>query len=233
MPSPPTCSDTDGGNVPEVQGTVTYVFGEVTDFCRVSDGRLNEYFCWANNSLGSEHITCANGCVDGECVADPPVTDFRIFSSSVSYNGNLGGLAGADTKCESLATTAGLGGNWMAWLSDDFTSAQSRLFHSPVPYVKVNGVQVADNWADLTDGTLDSGISTNELGTGVFSSVFTGTNFAGVSTGKNCNGWTIGLNSTNTSATYGSSFSTSSTWSAHGVVSACANEWRIYCVEQP
>ena len=34
----------------------------------------------------------------------------RAFVTSVTYNGNLGGVAGADAKCQTLALSAGLGG---------------------------------------------------------------------------------------------------------------------------
>ncbi len=73
----------------------------------------------------------------------------RVFVSSSIYNGNLGGLSGADSKCQTLANTATLGGAWKAWLSDSSTSASSRLSHASVSYVLVDGTLVANNWTDL------------------------------------------------------------------------------------
>src|SRR3989344_6490978 len=47
----------------------------------------------------------------------------RAFVTSATYHGNLGGLAGGDAECQSLANAASLGGIWKAWLSDSSTNA--------------------------------------------------------------------------------------------------------------
>lgn len=73
----------------------------------------------------------------------------KVFVSGSAYNGNLGGLSGADAKCQSLANGASLSGTYKAWLSSSTISASSRLSHASVPYVLVDGTLIADNWADL------------------------------------------------------------------------------------
>jgi hypothetical protein len=87
-----------------------------------------------------------------------------VFVTSETYTGLLGGLTGADSKCQSLAETAGLPGIYMAWLSTDTASPSTRFTQSTKPYMLVNGTQIADDWADLTDGTLDNPIDTDEMG---------------------------------------------------------------------
>ena len=87
-----------------------------------------------------------------------------VFVSSAVYTGNLGGLAGADAKCQALADAAGLTGTYKAWLSDSTGSPSTRFTQSANPYVRVDGATVADNWTDLTDGSLDKSISVNESG---------------------------------------------------------------------
>ena len=82
----------------------------------------------------------------------------------MDYDGNLGGLAGADSKCQARADAAGLGGSWNAWLSDDAESASSRITRSSGPYTRVDGVLVANNWDDLTDGSLQNPLSIDEFG---------------------------------------------------------------------
>jgi len=42
----------------------------------------------------------------------------KVFVSSQTYVGNLGGVAGADSLCQGLATAAGLTGTFKAFLSD-------------------------------------------------------------------------------------------------------------------
>jgi hypothetical protein len=51
----------------------------------------------------------------------------RVFITRGSYNGNLGGLDGADRICQEEAKRKGLGGNWKAFLGDDNISATERL----------------------------------------------------------------------------------------------------------
>src|SRR5690242_15690863 len=46
-----------------------------------------------------------------------PLQSRRVFVTSKTYQGTLGGLAGADMECQKLADAANLGGTWMAWLS--------------------------------------------------------------------------------------------------------------------
>ncbi|EJK59111.1 hypothetical protein THAOC_20706, partial [Thalassiosira oceanica] len=83
---------------------------------------------------------------------------YRYFSEKVAFvtserfNGNLGGLAGADAACQTIAQNAGLGGRFRAWLSDRTTDVASRFNrdHDDVPVVLVDGQRIANNWDDLT-----------------------------------------------------------------------------------
>jgi len=47
--------------------------------------------------------------------------------SSVTCTSNLGGLAGADAKCNRLAAAAGLTGSYMAWMSVGVDDPDSRF----------------------------------------------------------------------------------------------------------
>jgi len=78
----------------------------------------------------------------------------RVFITSGDYSPNLGGLAGADAICSSVASGAGLGGHWAAWLSSSTTSAGSRLEHAAVPYQLLDGTIIASDWSDLISGSL-------------------------------------------------------------------------------
>jgi len=110
----------------------------------------------------------------------------RVFVTSTIYDGNLGGLAGADAKCAARAAAAGLSGTYKAWLSSSTTSAASRLTHATVPYKRTDGVTIANNWTDLTDGAIAEPISRDEFGHVLSSagSVWTGTADDGSSKGS-------------------------------------------------
>lgn len=91
---------------------------------------------------------CGNVCLSGECVKGHCST--RAFVSSVGFTGNLGGLAGADEKCQALADASELGGTFRAWLSDSVSHVSMRFPHSPAPYRQLDGSLLAANWSDLT-----------------------------------------------------------------------------------
>ena len=124
------------------------------------------------------------------------VTGFkRVFVSSTAYSANLGGLAGADEKCQALADAASLGGNYKAWLSDNASSPSTTFVQATVPYILVDGTPIADDWADLTDGELANLLNKTEWGGSPpreLAAVWTDTTGAGgaVSGSLDCSGWT-------------------------------------------
>ena len=56
-----------------------------------------------------------------------------VFVTSETYTGNLGGVAGADDKCQALADQAGLPGVYMAWIADSVPASApaTRFFQAP------------------------------------------------------------------------------------------------------
>jgi Collagenase NC10 and Endostatin len=88
-----------------------------------------------------------------------------VFLTSTTYKGGaLGGLDGADAKCQARAVAAGLAGTYRAWLSDSTGSPSSRFTRHGAPYALVNGSVVANDWAGLTSGSLRHAINVTELG---------------------------------------------------------------------
>ena len=133
-----------------------------------------------------------NDC-DGNVDEGGVCADKIVFVSSAVYDGNFGNGApgphftAADAVCQTLASNAGLGGTFKAWLSgrpDGFGCGDGsgsdcagqdvvdRFTQNPGPYQMpdVANTKVADSWADLTDGTLDHAIDRDENG-----NLFTGT----------------------------------------------------------
>jgi cysteine-rich repeat protein len=102
-------------------------------------------------------------CDSGFCSESRCAVRLRlVFVTSELFDGNLGGLAGADAHCQRLASDAGLPGAYRAWLSDGRDSPSTRFTRSTGPYVLVNGTVIADSYADFTDGTLDNPIVRTE-----------------------------------------------------------------------
>jgi len=157
-----------------------------------------------------------------------------IFLTTSSYKGKLGGLAGADLLCAKEASDAGLNGTFKAWLSDDSTSAKSRLTHSSQPYKLVTGTTIADDWDDLTDGSIKTRINIDAQGE-ISSNTYAWTNTSSngnkySSSGSSCISWTN--NSGIFNGFLGRTTSTNSYWTAYASVGCSLNTAGLYCIEQ-
>ena len=164
----------------------------------------------------------------------------RVFVTSTAYYGILGGIIGADQICNSLAQAAELSGTYMAWISDEASSPQTRFTKSQAGYMLVDGTMVAENWDDLTDNSIMHRIDMDELGVTInsFWLVWTGTldhgtAYAGDPTWTNCGNWTSPNYEGLTGGAYLSNYDhfTDSNWSA-ATVTACNSQNRLYCFEQ-
>ncbi len=85
---------------------------------------------------------------------NPPAMSFFLTSAGSGDGANLGGLAGADKICQTLATGAGAGSRtWRAYLSaaaaDGQPAVNARDRIGSGPWVNAKGVQVASSVADL------------------------------------------------------------------------------------
>lgn len=153
-------------------GSLTNVSGNITEFIPLNVG-CGDLTVGARTGAGTVLKTISVAVSDGSnipsCGVDPTPTvspiggTSRVFITSISYRGNLGGLIGADAKCQERASAGRLGGTWKAWLSDNNISASSRLLHNIGEYKLLTGEVVASNWEDLTDGTLNAKINIDEL----------------------------------------------------------------------
>jgi hypothetical protein len=172
----------------------------------------------------------ATVCVDGGCHAP---AGKLVFATNNVWNGNLGGLAGADAKCNAAAAAAHLGGTYVAWLSTADVDARDRI--GDHAYYRVDNVKVTSSKLDLLYWPLEAGISKDENGNtlliaGVFvgTSVYTGTKKDGTHhIYYRCQDWT----SSTASSVVGSLGSTDQTWTEWQTAVSCNEKRRIYCME--
>jgi len=185
---------------------------------------------------GDPEVWCIDRLPDGTEVCKPGNQPKRVFVTSVTYQGNLGGLDGADSKCNQLALDVGLPGTYKAWLSTVSICVSDRLSHSTSPYILVNGDIVADDWSDLTDGTLQSPINVKECGTVVdeheeSDSAWTNTLTCADCMTSDCDAW----NSSDASfrGFVGFCMDTHSMWTeAPAYEMECNRTKRLYCIQQ-
>lgn len=156
----------------------------------------------------------------------------RIFATANTYNGNLGGLAGADTICQNEATTLGYSGTWKALMSDGTTNAKDRLTIA-YPVVRASSTSTVVDAVNIWDGSITNSVNTST------NKVWTGTDSSGNKYGGNCSSWSTALSSSNGCYGYGN-LSTSKwvvdvLWGGCNDGSGgylCNNVKKIYCVDQ-
>ncbi len=161
----------------------------------------------------------------------------RVFITSTKYATNPNGVGigqdVADTQCQSTAQAASLGGVWKAWLSYEGSSASSRISHSTIPYTGLDGLKIANNWNDLTDGSIQNPIIRDEFKNLVTNEkVWTGTKQNGdVYSASTCYNW----NSKSGSGRYGiaSTSYLDGRWTNFNSQSCQPSSTaRLYCFEQ-
>lgn len=132
-----------------------------------------------------------------------------FVSSQTNTTGNLGGLVGADTRCQTLAAAVGRGARtWHAYLSVEHdaangnTATHARDRIGTGPWVNARGVTVATTLAELHARRGDPTVFVDERGNMINGQwtgsptpnehdVLTGSNADGtVAVGKTCQDWT-------------------------------------------
>jgi len=102
--------------------------------------------------------------------AQQATTTFFVTSTSIGNGGNLGGLAGADNQCQTLAQAAGVGAKtWRAYLStqaaDGKPAVNARDRIGAGPWTNAKGVVVAKDVAELHGANkIDKQSALNEKG---------------------------------------------------------------------
>ena len=92
------------------------------------------------------------------CSSEPESTLGFFVTSNTSMTGNLGGLAGADKRCQDLAATVGAGSKkWAAYLSAERGGPNGGPAHARDrigrgPWRNAKGVTIARDLAELHNG---------------------------------------------------------------------------------
>ena len=125
---------------------------------------------------------------------------FFVSSTGSGNGGNLGGLAGADKHCQTLAAKAGAGDRtWRAYLSTSMPDANARERIGSGPWYNAKGIQIAASVDDLhsdkaninNDTALDEqGRQINSQGAPNRHDILTGSTPDGKATTTTCQNWT-------------------------------------------
>jgi len=126
---------------------------------------------------------------------------------------------------------------YAAWLADDTGSPYARFVQSfAQPYVRIDNKLVANDWTDLTDGSIANPLNIDQNGnaigsetTAVWSHVQTnGTTDRGIN--DDCMNWTE--DSSSSFGGVGRHGNTDGTWTDPNLLSNCSVALSLYCFEQ-
>lgn len=145
----------------------------------------------------------------------------QIFITPTTYNGNLGGLSGADTRCQTEAGALGYAGSWKAVMSDSSTNAKDRLTIT-YPVVRASGGTTVDS-TDLWDGSLENNLGASQ-------DYWTGTDPDGTAHANTCSDWTSFSSGDDGATGWGAS--TNSGWIKAVTTYDCSSTRHLACVDQ-
>lgn len=156
--------------------------------------------------LDVEHEICDRGELNGTGLTEDEFAPCSLacgfvgrlfFVTSQLFDGDLGGVSGADLKCHAAASKAGLAhsNKYRAWISDNFQSPATRFEQwdlAGVPLMLPGGRVISDDLLDLSDNGPHTGIARTELGDVAHTQfVWTNTSAFGeiFSIDDHCDGW--------------------------------------------
>lgn len=186
--------------------------------------------------LGSwfDCTSCGAACETQQaCEAQSCAAARRVFVTSTTFAADFGGEAGADAACQEVATAAALGGTWRAFLVQS-ADGLNRHAQANVPYVRLDGVRVADSWADLTDQMLAAPLEVTETLAVVSDNVWTGLSDQNEPGSVDCDDWTStagGCLSGGPCGGGGQTYEINERWDGFFIYN-CTDLYRLYCIEQ-
>jgi cysteine-rich repeat protein len=209
---------------------------DCTDTCAwgtCGDGRLRR---------GVEQCDDGNSSDGDQCKPNCTLSQLFVFVSSVRYNGALGGLVGADARCQELAAKAGVQGIYRAWLSDGDAAPPTRFKHG-LPYIRLDKMPVASS----LDAMIEAGVIQNPIaltenneplspadGCDVTDKVWTNLRRDAAPAGDlDCGAWTTSTGVAPKHGGLGVAHKTGQGWTDEGTCPlTCAAQLRLYCFQQ-
>ena len=115
------------------------------------------------NMLAGEECDDGNDSSLDNCYPSCKAPSMIVFLSSELYTGDLGGISGADAKCQALADAAQVAGKFRAWLWTNAIDPEGTFYHSPGKYIRLDKVEVAKNFEQFAAGELLAPFNVTEL----------------------------------------------------------------------
>lgn len=172
-------------------------------------------------------------------VVDPLNVVYLFSTGASTYQGDLGGRTGANTKCQACydakysflnrtnvkAFVSFGGGDEMRYMPANYGVPGNVVIHGPT------GKRVGLNWADLFDGSIERSMADADVESS--HNYWTGATEEGGSTDANCSSWTVGDDGSFPLLNLGeggAQTSTGTTWINNAFLGVCGQTKPILCV---
>lgn len=188
----------------------------------------------------NEGVTNENGGDGADCEDEDNIQDTypgpeneletgRIFVTSGKWDGNLGGLSGADARCREEKIDNRLKGTWEALLSTSTINMKDRVPNTI--FKNMAGEEVARDKNDLFDGTISAPILLPD-GEATDKPAWTGSdsNASGGASNATCASWTKNVVDLEGKSIIGYPNKIDDDWLVDSV-DTCNNAHKIYCVK--
>ncbi len=156
-----------------------------------------------------------------------------IFTTSGTFDGNLGGIAGADDKCRAAASN--LPGNYIAYISGSTTNAASR-FSGASGWMRVDNAPVMNSIAQFGGGILFNAPLLDQAGANLAQetvvAAWTATDSDGTNIGQNCNQFNAlpDWSTSQGSRTAAGLLTETGPRVVNAGFASCSNPLRLYCL---
>ena len=182
----------------------------------------------AADSSGDIALASDAGCPAAAC-------ERIVFVTSLSFQGALGGVAGADAFCNQAAAEPGSmsAGACSSPRSASPSILRARVSFTDGSYKRTDGRVVAANWDQLVSGMLSAPIDHDETGALRMPAppdVWTGTEANGGRRLPNCNDWQT--SSPESIGNVGTWSAVDSRWTANRIEHLCSTPSALYCIER-
>ena len=187
--------------------------------------------CTNSQATARDNVIAGFATEIANCLSDKPNL---MFTTSATFTGNLGGVAGADDKCKTAATAAGLKGHYLAYIGATGASAPSR-FAGASGWTRVDGSKVVNQISEFGTVLLPNAPLLDETGNNLALTaqlrVWTATAADTSYFGQNCNaaGTLPDWSTVSANTTTGVLNATNSNVLNGGGVQTCGTALHLYC----
>ena len=199
---------------------------------KCADNKDNDCDGQTDEATRDGGATCSSDCqcFSGQCFFGRCA--HRLFVTRSRYDGDLGGLSGADQKCRAAVSNAGgLQGTWKAILSTNANAAKNRIsLTGRIEDMTGTLISTRSNfWTTMHSASITTDATGSNIVTCASCGVWTGTNTDGTPETEDCLNWRSG--SSLRQGSIGDAGDVSDWVEVSSGPQQCSQQFRLYCID--